>query len=134
MQMSKNKLYFRNFVECGGVVLIGNNEVFFSYKVKTVHMVTMASEIQHHITLRDVMYNLEVMHNLVSITQAQKNRFMVRVDDDPTDATREWMHLHLKSSVKMTVCVFETREQLYEVVTRVCSNQALITRTERVGL
>lgn len=82
---------------------------------------------QHHITLRGVMYTREIIHNKMSILQAWKNLFMVRVDDDPRNAKWERMDLHHKPLENILMCGFKTREGLYKAVSHVSSNQTLIT-------
>lgn len=121
--MSINKSYSRNFALCKEVVNAGNNKAICSYRVATVQMITMVDGMQHHTTFRDVMYTAESMHNLISITQARKSRFMVRLEDDPRNATRGRVDLHHMPSGKIMMCGFEKRERLYEAVTSLCSNR-----------
>lgn len=85
-----------------------------------VQMITVVDGTQHNITIRDVMYAFDLMHNLIFIANARKNWFMVRVDDGFSKATRGNMDLHNKLLGKVMICGFETRVGLYETVSGVC--------------
>lgn len=89
---------------------------------------------QHLVALRYLMYTSAVTNNLISIAQAERNRSLVWVDDNSSSATNSWMDLRHKPSIDVEMRGFERREELYEAVTRVCSNLALVANTDSVDM
>lgn len=128
--MSNNISKFLDFVEWEGAVQVSKNEATRSKRGETVRMLTMMDGVQHYVTLRDVMYTPGILNNLISIAQDSKDRFKMRIDEDSSKETRRRMDLHHKTSDKVVTCGFETREGLLEAVTHMCSNAALVTRTD----
>lgn len=85
-------------MESEGAVQVNKNEVIPSFGVGTVRMMTFVNVMKHNVTLQGVIYTTEIIHNLLSVPQAWKNRFRVRIDDDPHIAMLEQMDLHKKPS------------------------------------
>lgn len=132
--MCNNKAYFSNFVEREGVVQVGNKEVIPSYGVGTVPMTTMVNGKQHYVTLHDVLYTQDIMHNLISISQVRRKQFRVRIDDEPNNMTRGRMDLHHKPSGEVKMCGIETGEGLYEAVAQVFLDQAHVAKTTSMNV
>lgn len=94
--MSNNRAYFSEFLECEGIVQVGNTEMIPSYWVGAVRMASVVDGTKQNITLNDVIGSPKIMHNLIFIAQARKRNFRVRIDDDPENAIVGRMELYHK--------------------------------------
>lgn len=86
--MCNNKSYFIEFTPSEGDVQVGNNKVLTPLGIRTVKLTTVVDGLEHFLTLKNVLYAPDTIHNLISISQARKRAFRVRIDEDPEDSTR----------------------------------------------
>lgn len=113
--MTNSRHNFVSFNACRDVVQVGNNETIPSYRYGHIKFWSAVCGVCHCITLKIVLFTLNIMYNLISLSQVQRNCFRTYIDDDkckPGIGLSEILH---KLSGKIILIGLDTNEGLFKV-------------------
>lgn len=96
--MANDCSYFDNFTAFDGNVQVGDTSNICSYGVEIVKVVVTANGRQEFLTLKDVVFALEIIYSLISVSQVRKHNFCVTMDDDDDNPRRRRIELQHEPS------------------------------------
>ena len=119
--ISNCREHFATFTPCSGQVQVGNNDTVKSEGVGLVRMDAVVNGNRKRISLNNVIYAPEMMHNLISVSCVCKKGIRVTIDCD--SGGRGCMELMQKKSGAVRMIGLETHEGLYQAVVEVQTHE-----------
>lgn len=107
---------FVTFTELQGLISVGDKESASPLWCSSVKLADIVRSDKKRILLKDVLYVVDVMFNLISLSRARRNCFAINFDSNFDGARARIINMTLKHSIMISMLGFETEDELFEAV------------------
>lgn len=114
--LMNNTSHLCDFTPCDRVVQVGNNKTIKSYGCGGDRLQAVVNDVKHLIVLHDLIYELDIMFNFISVSKVLRKNYRIIFDTDDTHSRQSVVKLLHNGSVQTRMSGIETPDSLYEAV------------------